>query len=113
MADYDADIYGEGMGTAAAIGQAARPDVKAAAASARAAAGSLKDAAQAAVDEVRGRLGAVSRQAVDQAQGRYGDLEAWVIENPARALGVAAGVGVVLGLLLRGRRQRVAYARPR
>lgn len=112
MTDYDAEIYGEDVGTTAALGEPA-PSLKAAAAEARAAAGSLKEAAVAALDDARERARAATDEAKSQAQQRYGDLEAWVHQNPVRALGVAAGLGVVMGLLLRGRATRVVYARHR
>lgn len=112
MTDYDAEIYGEGVGTAAALG-APGASLKTAAAEARAAAGSLKEAAAAALEDAREKARAATDQISSQAQQHYGDLEAWVHQNPVRALGVAAGLGVVMGLLLRGRATRVVHARHR
>lgn len=113
----DADIYREGFDTDAALGaatpadkaRAAADSARKAAASARKAAASLKDAAVSVVDETRHRVRDYADDVADQAQTRYGDVEAWVHQNPSRALGVAAGIGVVLGLLLRGRRTKVVY----
>lgn len=106
----DADIYREGFDTDGALDAAApKASAKAAVESAKSAAASLKDAASAAVADARDRVRGVTDEAVDTVQSRYSDLEAWVHQNPARALGVAAGVGVVLGLLLRGRTTRVIY----
>lgn len=106
----DSDIYREGFDTDAALG-AATPvgQARAAVDSARDAVASLKEAATSAVDEARHRARDYTDDIVERAQTHYGDVEAWVHQNPARALGVAAGVGVVLGLLLRGRSTRVVY----
>jgi len=73
---------------------------------------SLRDVAAEAVGETRARVKDLGAQAGDQLQRRYGDLEAWVHQKPARTLGVAAGIGVVLGLLLRGRSTKTIYVRP-
>jgi ElaB/YqjD/DUF883 family membrane-anchored ribosome-binding protein len=105
----DADIYQQGFDTDGALGAAPTGKVRAAAASAREAAASLKDAAASVVDEARHRARDYADDVVDRVQTRYGDVEAWVHQNPTRALGVAAGIGVVLGLLLRGRRTKVVY----
>ncbi|SPJ23101.1 DUF883 family protein [Palleronia abyssalis] len=37
----------------------------------------------------------------DEAQGRVDDIEAYVRQNPAQALGIAAGVGLLIGLFSR------------
>lgn len=111
MSDYDTEIYGEGVGMTAALGRET-PSMRTAAAEARAAAGSLKEAAVSALDDARERARAAADEAKSKAQQRYGDLEAWVHQNPARALGVAAGLGVVMGLLMRGRATRVVYPVP-
>ncbi|MBO9545821.1 hypothetical protein [Caulobacter sp.] len=84
---------------------------KAAKTSAKAAAASVKEAAGVAIDQARERLRGVAGGAAGEIQHRYGDLEAWVQLKPARALGIAAGVGVLLGLLLRGPTTRVVYLR--
>lgn len=88
-----------------------RPKVKAAASSAREAYESLKDVVAVAVDETRGRAVDKASQVADRAERRYDDLLAWVQLRPAQALGVAAGVGMVLGLLLRGRSTKTIYVR--
>ena len=84
---------------------------KAAKTSAKAAAASVKEAAGMAIEEARDRMREAAEGAADKIQHRYGDLEAWVQLKPARALGIAAGVGVLLGLLLRGPTTRVVYLR--
>jgi ElaB/YqjD/DUF883 family membrane-anchored ribosome-binding protein len=86
---------------------------KAAKASAKAAADSVKQAAAVALDETRDRVRNLTDETVDRVGRHYGDLEAWVQLKPARALGIAAGVGVLLGLLLRGPTTRVVYLRDR
>ena len=87
------------------------PKLKAVASTAHDAYDSLKDVAIEAVGETRARVKDLTAQASDELQTRYGDLEAWVQLKPARALGVAAGLGVVLGLLLRGRATKTVYLR--
>lgn len=89
------------------------PSFKAAKTSAKAAAASVKEVAQTAIGEARERISALASETAEAAQHRYGDLEAWVQLKPARALGIAAGVGILLGLLLRGRSTRVVYVRDR
>lgn len=106
----DTDIYREGFDTDAALG-ATTPAGKARAAvdSARDAAASLKDAAGSVIEDTRQRARAFADEATGEIHHRYGDVEAWVHQNPARALGVAAGLGILMGLLLRGRTTRVVY----
>ena len=54
-----------------------------------------------AVDDVRERIGDVGRKAVKSGrEAREGVIDA-VIENPLTAIGVAAGVGYLLGVLTR------------
>ena len=86
---------------------------KAAKASAKAAALSAKEAAGIVLDEARERARNVADETANQVQHRYGDLEAWVQLRPARALGVAAIVGVLLGVLMRGPTTRVVYLKDR
>jgi ElaB/YqjD/DUF883 family membrane-anchored ribosome-binding protein len=87
------------------------PKLKAVSGAAHDAYDSLKEVASEAVDETRARVKDIAAQASDEIQNRYGDLEAWVQLKPAQALGVAAGLGVVLGLLLRGRSTKTIYVR--
>lgn len=37
----------------------------------------------------------------DEAQGRVDEIEAYVHQNPAQALGIAAGIGLLIGLFSR------------
>jgi ElaB/YqjD/DUF883 family membrane-anchored ribosome-binding protein len=89
------------------------PKLKAVTGAAHEAYDSLKEVAAEAVGETRARVKDITAQAGDQIQRRYVDVETWARLKPARALGVAAGVGLVLGLLLRGRSTRTIYVRPR
>ncbi|RRN62298.1 DUF883 family protein [Caulobacter sp. 602-1] len=97
--------------TAKAARAKVEPKLKAVASSAHDAYDSLKEVASEAVDETRARVKDIAAQASDEIQTRYGDLEAWARLKPARALGIAAGLGVVLGLLLRGRSTKTIYVR--
>lgn len=90
-----------------------RPKLDAATSSAREAYESLKDVVSAAVDETRDRVADKASWAADRVERRYGDLQAWVQLRPGQALGIAAGVGVVLGLLLRGSSTKTVYLRDR
>lgn len=110
MTDYIASDPSTKTGKAA---DRLRPKLDAAAASAHEAYDSLKDIATAAVDETRERVTDVASQAAEQVERRYGDLQAWVQLRPTQALGVAAGIGVVLGLLLRGNSTKTIYLRDR
>lgn len=89
------------------------PKLKAVTGAAHEAYDSLKDVAVEAVGETRARVRGVAAQASDQIQRRYAELETWASLKPAHALGVAAGLGLVLGLLLRGRSTKTIYVRPR
>lgn len=89
------------------------PKLKAVGGAAHEAYDSLKEVAAEAVGETRTRVKDVAAQASDQIQRRYAELETWASVKPVRALGVAAGVGLVLGLLLRGRSTKTIYVRPR
>lgn len=107
MTDYVANA--NATDTAAARG--AKTKLKDAVSSAHEAYDGLKDVAVAAVDETRERVVDLAADAADHLERRYGDLQAWVQLKPAQALGVAAGIGVVLGLLLRGRSTKTVYLR--
>jgi uncharacterized protein YjbJ (UPF0337 family) len=41
-------------------------------------------------------------QAKDKAQGAYGSLESYVREQPLPALAIGVGIGLLLGILLKG-----------
>lgn len=107
MTDY---VANDGPATRRA-GRSTQPKLEAAAASAQEAYESLKDIAAAAVGETREKVVGATTLAMEGVERRYGDLQAWVQLRPGRALGVAAGLGVVLGLLLRGRSTKTIYVR--
>jgi ElaB/YqjD/DUF883 family membrane-anchored ribosome-binding protein len=98
-------------GAAKTVRAKVEPKLKAVASTAHDAYDSLKDVAADVVDETRARVKDLAAQAGDRIQDRYGDAEAWVRLKPVRALGVAAGVGVILGLLLRGASTKTIYVR--
>lgn len=91
----------------------AKSKLKDAAASAQDAYGSLKDVAVSAADEAREKVVDLAGDAAGHIERRYGDLQAWVQLRPTQALGIAAGIGVMLGLLLRGGSTRTVYLRER
>ena len=70
-------------------------------------AGKVKDQAQEAYGKVKDQAQDVMGQAKGKAQDLSGDLEDRVREQPLVSVGVAVGLGVVLGLLLRGGRKTV------
>lgn len=96
-----------------AAADAAKSKLKDAAASAQDAYGSLMDVAAATVSETRDRVKDLAAEAAGRLERRYDDLQAWVQLRPTQALGVAAGVGVLLGLLLRGAGSKTVYVRDR
>lgn len=55
-------------------------------------------------DEAKTRIEDFSGDARHQAQAAYGQIKQRVSANPAIALGIAASAGVLIGMLLRGRR---------
>ena len=54
-------------------------------------------------NQATGSVQDVVGQAKDRAQDVYGNVESYAKDQPAIALGVALGVGVILGFVLRGR----------
>jgi len=80
----------------------AKAKLKSAASSAQDAYGDLKSAATETLGETRERVQDAAGRAREQLERRYEDLEAYVQMRPAVAVGVAATVGVLVGLLLRG-----------
>jgi len=92
---------------------AAKPQLEAAASSAQEAYSHLKEAATETVGQTRETVKAVAGQASEQFHQRYDDLEAYVQLHPARSIGIAAGVGLLLGLLLRGSSKTIYLRDPR
>jgi ElaB/YqjD/DUF883 family membrane-anchored ribosome-binding protein len=46
------------------------------------------------------RLAGVEEEALERARALAGDADVYVRDNPWQAIGIAAGIGLVLGLLL-------------
>ena len=62
-----------------------------------------RDKARDSLRVARERLQAIEGQLVERGRAAAGDADRYVRDNPWQAVGVAAGIGVLLGLLL-GRR---------
>jgi ElaB/YqjD/DUF883 family membrane-anchored ribosome-binding protein len=60
----------------------------------------LKDQAEVSLKKARARLGAVEKTAIAKARKIASDSDDYVHENPWTAIGVGAGVGLLLGLLI-------------
>ena len=67
-------------------------------------------AAQNAYGQLKDQASGTLSQARDQAEDLYDQVEAFVRDQPLAAVAVAAGLGLVLGLLMRGGR-KVVYVR--
>jgi ElaB/YqjD/DUF883 family membrane-anchored ribosome-binding protein len=111
MTDYADNLTAQTTKAASGVRAKVEPKLKAVASTAHDAYDSLTDVASEVVGDTRARVKDIAAQAGDEIQTRYDDLEAWVHQKPARAVGVAAGIGVVLGLLLRGRSTKTIYVR--
>lgn len=68
-------------------------------------AGEKVDAARTRAEETvrkaRERMSEVEREALAKARELAGDADSYVRKNPWQAVGIAAGIGLVLGLLVR------------
>lgn len=60
----------------------------------------LKGQAEASLKKARARLGTVEKNAMAQARKIAANSDDYVHENPWTAIGVGAGVGLLLGLLI-------------
>lgn len=69
----------------------------------------LGEAKSSLLDAVEGLVGGVR----DELHAQLDTVEGYVAKRPLQALGVAAGVGLLLGLLLRGRSHTVYARAPR
>lgn len=69
--------------------------------------GKVKGQAQEAYGKAKDQASDAIGQAKDKAQDFSGDLEERVRDQPLAAIGVALGVGLVLGMMLRGGRKTV------
>jgi ElaB/YqjD/DUF883 family membrane-anchored ribosome-binding protein len=55
---------------------------------------------QASLDSARARLHSVQQSAVELGEDALHDTENYVRQNPWQAVGIAAGVGLILGVLI-------------
>lgn len=85
----------------------------------RQAGGHVQEAAGS-VQETLGQVADQARAAVSKASDVYGrasegahDAAQWVEEQPFVAMGLAAAVGLLAGLLIAERRPRIIYVKPR
>jgi ElaB/YqjD/DUF883 family membrane-anchored ribosome-binding protein len=60
----------------------------------------IRARAQESVRHAKARLATLEDQALEQARALAGDADEYVRGNPWQAVGIAAGVGLVLGLLM-------------
>ena len=60
----------------------------------------IRARAEETVRQAKARLAAVEEQALEQAKELAGDADDYVRGNPWQAVGIAAAVGLVLGLLM-------------
>ncbi len=69
--------------------------------------GSLQNAYGKVVDQAQAAIG----EAQDRAQDVYGEVERYVRNQPLMAVGIGAGAGLLIGMLLRGGRKTVYLER--
>jgi ElaB/YqjD/DUF883 family membrane-anchored ribosome-binding protein len=74
--------------------------------------GQVADQAKAAVSKVTDQAKDVYARASDTAQSVRSQVEPFVEDRPYAALGVAAAVGLLVGLLLASRGPKIVYVRP-
>ncbi|MEO8464394.1 MAG: DUF883 family protein [Gammaproteobacteria bacterium] len=60
----------------------------------------VRSRAEESVRAAKDRLAAIEEDALERAQALAGDTNEYVRENPWQAVGIAAGIGLVLGLLV-------------
>lgn len=63
----------------------------------------LKGQAEATLKKAKARLGALEKNAVAKARNIAADSDDYVHENPWTAVGIGAGIGLLLGLLIRSK----------
>jgi ElaB/YqjD/DUF883 family membrane-anchored ribosome-binding protein len=63
----------------------------------------LKGQAEATLKKAEARLGALEKNAVAKARNIAADSDDYVHENPWTAVGIGAGIGLLLGLLIRSK----------
>ena len=79
---------------------------------AQAAFGQVADQAKVAVAKVSDQAKDVYERATDRVQSVRETVDPFVQEKPYSALGIAAAVGLLVGLLFAGRGPKVVYIRP-
>jgi uncharacterized protein YjbJ (UPF0337 family) len=82
----------------------AKGKLKQAAGAAKETYGHLKEVALDAVGQTRETVHVAVDRTKDRVRDGYSDLETFVQNKPGPALAIAAGVGIALGLMLRGTR---------
>jgi len=60
----------------------------------------VRSRAEESVRAAKDRLAGIEEDALERAQALAGDTNEYVRENPWQAVGIAAGIGLVLGLLV-------------
>lgn len=63
----------------------------------------LRSRAQAAISNAKVRLGDAEQRVVDQAKAAARSTDNWVHDHPWMAVGIAAGIGVLIGLVVNRR----------
>ncbi|HSQ11215.1 MAG TPA: DUF883 family protein [Burkholderiaceae bacterium] len=63
----------------------------------------LRRRAQSAIANAKVRIGEVEHRVVEQAKSTARATDGWVHEHPWTAIGVAAGIGVLVGLVINRR----------
>ncbi len=66
-------------------------------------AAAVRDRLQKTIDQAKGKLVEVENRAIDQTKAAARATDTYVHDNPWKSVGIAAGVGLLFGLLL-GRR---------
>ncbi|AYV48586.1 hypothetical protein CFHF_19805 [Caulobacter flavus] len=112
IAPETATVKSSAATAASRVKSAAAPALGVAASSAHDAYDALKEAAGEAFGETKTQVERLSGRAAERFEAARGDLEAFVQLRPARAIGIAAAVGLLVGLLMRGRSQTI-YVRDR
>ena len=80
----------------------AKGKLKQAAGSAKVAYGHIKDVASEAVDHTKENMHVAVDRTKEKVREGYGEVETFVQNKPGPALAIAASIGLVLGMLLRG-----------
>lgn len=60
----------------------------------------VRTRAEESVRQAKDRLAGIEKETIERAQALAGDANEFVRNNPWQAVGIAAGIGVLLGLLL-------------